>query len=86
MKISIDDSIMYGRYHWLWVITMAIGNGSGYGRVYCRHEESMSMAVAMVMNNMASPYCLDIDRGQTNRQTDRQTNKARHRVATQLKR
>ena len=60
MKISIDDSIIYGRYQWLWVITMAIGNGSGHGRVYCRHEESMSMAVAMVMN-MASPYCLNFD-------------------------
>ena len=47
MKISIDDSIIYGRYQWLWVITMAIGNGNGYGSVCCKHEESMSMAVAM---------------------------------------
>ena len=60
MKISIDDSIIYGRYQWLWVITMAIGNGNGYGSVCCKHEESISMTVAMA-TSMASPYCLNFD-------------------------
>ena len=53
---------------------MAIGNGNGYGSVCCKHEESISMAVAMAMR-MASPYCLNFDWGQTNRQKDRQTDR-----------
>ena len=31
MEISFGDSNNYGKQQLLWVITMAIGNGNGYG-------------------------------------------------------